>query len=196
MPVPRSCARGCLRDGPVPAPCPTASARRPSRSSHADRGRSAAAAGSARRIPIRPRLPAAAAGRSRTRVTVAPIALRFVHGVARPIGSAGPFEIERNPLPIGRHVVPIQQQRPALVGDDDVEGAAIGEIGDRDRAAVVAIGGADHLRDVDEPPRAVADPHPLLLIAGEAARAHRRPVRARPRSRAAWPPATFEKSYQ
>ncbi len=62
-------------------------------------------------------------------------------------------EIERDPLAVRRDVVPVQQQRSALVGDDDVEHAAAAEVGERDRAAVVAIGRADHLRDVDEAAR-------------------------------------------
>src|SRR5262245_51173018 len=72
----------------------------------------------------------------------------------RAAGTARPFEIEPDPGAPGRHLVAVEQQRPALVGDDDVEGAAIPEVGDGDRSAVVAIRRADHLGDVEEASRA------------------------------------------
>ena len=102
----------------------------------------------------------------------APVAARL----CRRVVAAAALQIEGDPLAIRRDLVLVEQQRSALVGDDHVERAAAAEVGERDRAAVVAIGDADHLRDVDEAARPVVDPDPLRLVAGQAARAHGGPV--------------------
>ena len=60
------------------------------------------------------------------------------------------LELELDPVPPRRHGVAIDQQRSALVGDDDVEHAAVAEIGQRDGAAVEGVGRADDLRHLGE----------------------------------------------
>src|SRR5687768_16620441 len=72
--------------------------------------------------------------------------------------------------------VAVNEQRSALVRDDDVEDAAIPQIRERDRAPVERIPGADNLGDVGEAAGAIVHPHALPFVAGEAAAAHRRPV--------------------
>ena len=77
---------------------------------------------------------------------------------------------------IRRHLVLYSSSGPRWLATTTSSTPRFDEVGERDRAAVVAIGGADHLGDVDEAAGAVVDPDLLLLIAGQAARAHRRPV--------------------
>src|SRR5262249_52308449 len=86
------------------------------------------------------------------------------------------FEGEFDPVPAWLNGVLIDEQRSALVRDEDVEDAAVGQIGKGDRAAIPRIGDADYLRDVGEPAEAVVQPDALALIAGQAAAFHRRPV--------------------
>src|SRR5688572_29830901 len=85
------------------------------------------------------------------------------------------FELELNPVTARLDGVAVNEQRSALVRDDDVEDAAIPQIRERDGAAVEGIPGADHLGDVGQAPGAIVDPHALPFVAGEAAAAHRRP---------------------
>ena len=75
--------------------------------------------------PEPPRPPAPAAGRSSAASTCAPIALRLSSAGSRRLRRAPALQVERDPMAARRHVVPVQQQRPALVGDDHVEHAAV-----------------------------------------------------------------------
>ena len=102
------------------------------------RGRSAAGAGSGRRSPSRPRPPAPAARRS----SAPSPRRRWRCGSCRPAAARRrgiPLEVEGDPVAAGRHVVAVEQQRPALVGDHHVEHAAVAQVGQRHRAAVVPI---------------------------------------------------------
>ena len=65
------------------------------------------------------------------------------------------LELERDPVAPRLHGVLVDQQRTALVGDDDVEHAAVRQIGERDGAAVVGVGRADDLRHLGEAAGAV-----------------------------------------
>ena len=196
MPAPPPCARGSPRDAAAPAPCPTASGRRPCRSSApAPRPKCSAPlvlraeARSARHL-LHLLLAVPEHGRPRRRSRCGSCTRRARCRAARA------FEIEPDPGAARRDLVAVEQQRPALVGDDDVERAAIPQVGDGDRSAVVAIRRADHLRDVEKASGAVAHPHLLLLIAGQAAR-RPSPASCARRQITIWlPPAIFEKSYQ
>ena len=78
------------------------------------------------------------------------MALRFEQVRAGSLSDAQPpGQVEGNPVALRRDVVAVEQQRAALVGDDHIEHAAVAEVAERDGAAVVAIGDADHRRDVD-----------------------------------------------
>ena len=171
MPAPRPCARGWPRGAAAPASCRTASARRPCRSS--------------RRLPeAEVQAPLVLRAESRSARDLLHLLLAVPeHGDLRADRAAvactrsaaasdrqRALELELDPVAARRDLVAIEQQRTALVGDDDVEHAAVRQVGERDRAAVVAIGDADHLRDVEEAAGAVVDPHLLLLIARQAPR--------------------------
>ena len=108
---------------------------------------------------------------------------------------AATLELELDPVAAGLDRVAVDEQRPALIGHDDVEHAAIAEIGQRDGAAVEGVCRADHLRHVGEPAGAVVHPHPLSLIAGEAAPFIAGQFAASPMI-VLWPPAITPKSYQ
>src|SRR3954470_4808926 len=43
--------------------------------------------------------------------------------------TGGSLERELDPVTVGGHLVAIEQERSLLVGDDDVQGAAVGEVG-------------------------------------------------------------------
>src|ERR1051325_2621742 len=87
------------------------------------------------------------------------------------------FELETDPLVLRRHVVLVNEQRPSLIRDYDVEHAAIPKIDEGHRTSVKNITRAHGLRDVHKLPRAVVDPDPLLLITRQTATSHRRPLR-------------------
>ncbi len=87
-----------------------------------------------------------------------------------------PVQLELDPGVLGRDGVLVDQQRPALVGDEHVEDAAVPEVDQGHGAAVVGVGVADRLGDLGELPRAVVEPDLLLLVAREALALHRRPV--------------------
>src|SRR6185436_10389432 len=57
----------------------------------------------------------------------AAIRARAAAGVA----AAASFQLKANPVAVTRHGVLVEQQRPALIGDDRIERAAAVEIGQR-----------------------------------------------------------------
>src|SRR5687767_11505695 len=85
-------------------------------------------------------------------------------------------ELKINPIAAGFYFVAIKQERTALVCDDDIQHAAILQIGESNGASIVSIFGSDRLRDLDEFSVATVQPKFFLLITGEAAAFHRRPV--------------------
>src|SRR5439155_17982066 len=86
-----------------------------------------------------------------------------------------PFQLELYPLILRYYRVFVNQEWPFLVGDDDVEHAAIPQVGERDSAAVVSIRDADGLGDIDEL-AILVKPDAFLLVAGQAAALHGVPV--------------------
>src|SRR6187401_495070 len=119
----------------------------------------AEAAGGEYVLPLRPAVP----GDVHTRADGAAVADRAL-------------EFEIDPVPPRRHRVAVQERRPGLIRHDDVEDAAVAEIGERHGAAVEAVAGAHALRNVGEPAHAIVHPHPLALVAREAAPALVGPV--------------------
>src|SRR6187549_42701 len=77
------------------------------------------------------------------------------------------FELELDPVTPWGDVVLIDQQRTALVGNDDVQCAAVAQIRQSDGATIVRVTGADCLRDVGKTPRSVVEPHALPLVTRE-----------------------------
>src|SRR5262245_10520016 len=86
------------------------------------------------------------------------------------------FQLEVDPFVFGRDCAFVKQRGAFLIRDYHIELAAVGEIGQRDRAPVVNIGHADDLRDLFELSRAVVDPDLFLLVTRQTAVVHRRPV--------------------
>src|SRR5215216_4641055 len=87
------------------------------------------------------------------------------------------FELKTDPLVLGSHVVLVDEQRSSLICNHDIEHATIPEIDKRDRTPVKNITRSDRLRHVYKLPRAVVKPNSFLLVTGQAATVHRRPVR-------------------
>src|SRR5688500_14883671 len=58
------------------------------------------------------------------------------------------FELKGNPVAAGFHLVTVKQQRTALVGDDDIEHAAILKVGESNRASIVTVFCSDGLGDL------------------------------------------------
>src|SRR5271154_4299473 len=86
------------------------------------------------------------------------------------------LEFKLDPLVFRRDGVLVDQQRPAFIGHDHIEHAAIPQIREGHGAAVVGISHAHGLRDVDELSAAVVQPDVFGLIAAQAAAFHGRPV--------------------
>ena len=97
----------------------------------------------------------------------APIALRLL---------VGALQLKLDPLVLGRHGVLVQQEPSVLVGNDDVERAAIPEIGQGNRATVGGVGDSDRLGHVHKLACAVIEPKLLGLISGQATAFECRPV--------------------
>src|ERR1700730_15922 len=74
-------------------------------------------------------------------------------------------KLKFNPLILWRNRVFVNQQRATLVGDHDVENAAIPQIGHGYRAPVIGVGYAHGLSDIRKFASAIIYPHALLLIA-------------------------------
>ena len=79
-------------------------------------------------------------------------------GADRAAVAGGAFQFKLDPLIFRRHRVLVNQQRPLLVGDHNVEHAAIPQIRQRDRAAIVSVGDADRLGDIDKFAGAIVQP--------------------------------------
>ena len=105
------------------------------------------------------------------------------------------FEVEFDPVISGCDGVFVNQQWATLVGDHRIEDAAVPQIGQRDRAAIVGVGHADSLGNIFKFAGAVVDPDFLLLIAREAAAVEGGQFVASLMI-VLLPPATLEKSYQ
>ncbi len=69
--------------------------------------------------------------------------------------AGGSFQLKLDPLVLRRHRVLVHQQWPILVGDRDVEDAAVPQVGKRDRTTVVSVADSDGLGDIDKFPGAV-----------------------------------------
>ena len=86
------------------------------------------------------------------------------------------FQVKSDPLMVRRDGILVQQQRPFLIGDHDIQHATIPEIGERHGTAIVRIRDPNRLRHVKELPGAIVEPHAFLLIARQTATFHRWPV--------------------
>src|SRR5262249_23379559 len=86
------------------------------------------------------------------------------------------FQLEVDPFVFGGDGIFVKQRGAFLIRDYHIELAAVGEIGQRDRAPVINIGHADDLRDLFELSRAVVDPDLFLLVTRQTAVVHRRSV--------------------
>ena len=97
-------------------------------------------------------------------------------GADRAAVAGGPFQLKFDPLIFRRHGVLVDQQRALLIGDHDIEHAAVPQIGKRDRAAVISVADSDRLGHIDKLAGAIVQPNRLCLIARQAAAFNRRPV--------------------
>ena len=88
----------------------------------------------------------------------------------------GSLQVEFNPVISRRYRVFIQEQRPALVGNNYIQNSAIPQVSHRDGTSVIGIRDTDSLRNIDKLAGSIIQPYMLLLIAGKASAVHRRPV--------------------
>src|SRR5262245_41513066 len=86
------------------------------------------------------------------------------------------FQRKRDPLVIRLYGVLVEQQRPFLIANHHVQHATIPQIGERHGTAIVGVSDPDRWRYVKELSGAIVDPDVFLLIAGQTAALHRRPV--------------------
>src|SRR5271163_181370 len=90
--------------------------------------------------------------------------------------AGGAFELKFDPLVGGRYRVLVEQERALLIGYDNIEHAAIPEIGESDGASIVSVGDANGLGYVDELSGSIIQPDSLILIARKTAPLERWPV--------------------
>ena len=87
-----------------------------------------------------------------------PVPLDFNAGADCAAIADGALELECNPVPARADRVRIHEERATLIRDNHVEGAAVRQIRECDRAAVMRVARADVLRDLREPACAVVYP--------------------------------------
>src|SRR5206468_3651145 len=86
-------------------------------------------------------------------------------------------ELELDPVVAAAAIVPVDEQRTLLIGDHDVEHAAIPQVGQGHRAPVVLIGDAGGLRGIHPSLAALVHQHARALVARQAAILDGRPLR-------------------
>ena len=80
--------------------------------------------------------------------------------------AAASDQIELDPLVARIDMIFIKQNGAFLISDNRVERTRVTEIGKRDRAAVIAVRDADHLRDFLELASTIVHPNAFLLESG------------------------------
>jgi hypothetical protein len=78
--------------------------------------------------------------------------------------AGGTLKVKFNPLILGRNRILLYQQGTILIGDHSVKHATIPQISQRDRTAIIGVGNADGLSDINELSGAIIQPDTLVLI--------------------------------